>query len=100
MTFIGPAVPVLEHLELAHQTEHRVPFIDVVLSQGTESLEAECFHVETGEYASIDHAFAEVVEGHRLAPPGGEIARQAARKGVPRPGRIVNILQWIRAAGE
>src|SRR4029078_13344518 len=61
-----------------------------------QTLQAECFHAETGQHTSVDHCLAQIVEVHRFYR-GGEIASHAAAKSVPCPRRIVNVFEWVCA---
>src|SRR5438552_261784 len=88
-----------DDFELAHQFESFVALLDFVDRQLAQTFQAECFHRETGEHASINHRFAQISEMHSLHC-SGQISRDAAGEGVPCPGWIVNVFQRIGAAAE
>src|SRR5213594_2885620 len=84
------------HLELAHKFERLVTLCDFLHRQIAQTLQTECFHAKTGQHASVNHRFAQIVEVHGLHC-SGEIASHAASKRVPRPSRIVNVFEWVCA---
>src|ERR1700682_6398591 len=89
----------LYDLELAHELERLVTFLDLVHREFAQTFETKCFYAKTGEHASVDHGFAQIVEVH-LLHRAREVTGHADRECVPCPGRIVDIFERIGAAAE
>src|SRR5882724_310433 len=87
------------YLELTHQFKCFVALCDLLHREVAQTLEAECFHTKTGEHASVNHRFAEVVKVY-LLHSARQIPSHAAGKGIPCPGRIVNVFQRVCATAE
>src|SRR5436309_2793636 len=84
------------HLELAHQFECLVALRNFFHRELSQALEAERFHAKTGQHASVNHRFAQIVEVHFLHS-ACEISSHAAGKCVPCPSWIVNVFKRISA---
>src|SRR5439155_21329776 len=87
------------NLELAHQFEHLVALCDLLHREIAQTLQAKCFHAKTGQHASVNHCFPEIIEV-QLFHCAREIASHAAGERVPCPGRIVDVFEGVRAATE
>src|SRR5437899_8763157 len=87
------------HLKLAHQFECFVALGDFLHREIAQTLQTKCLHAKTGQHASVNHRFAEIVEVH-LLHCAGEISSHAAGKCVPCPGWIVNVLERVSATTE
>src|SRR6266478_4774267 len=87
------------HLELAHQFECLVALRNFFHRELSQALEAERFHTKTGQHASVNHRFAQIVKVH-LLHSAGEISSHAACKCVPCPSRIVNVFKRVSATTE
>src|SRR5438034_9842963 len=85
------------HLELAHQFECLVALRNFFHRELSQALEAERFHAKTGQHASVNHRFTQIVKVHCLHS-AGEISSHTTGKCVPCPGRIVTVFKWVRAA--
>src|SRR6266480_6473613 len=87
------------HLELAHQFECLVALRNFLHRELSQALETKRFHTKTGQHASVNHRFAQIVKVH-LLHSAGEISSHAAGKCVPCPSRIVNVFKRISATTE
>src|SRR4029453_1719041 len=87
------------HFELAHELERLVTLCDFLHREIAQTLQAECFHTETGQHTSVDHCLAQIIEVHRFYR-AREIAGHAPGKRVPCPGWIVEAFQRIRTTTE
>ena len=88
------------HFELTHEFEHLIAIGDLVLRQIPQAFETEFFHIEAREDASVNDRLAQVAESNFSFDVAGQITGQTAGECIPRPGRIVDVFQRIRAATE
>src|SRR5262249_56780329 len=72
---------------------------DFLYRQPAQALQTKGFDAKTGQHASVDHCFAQIVEVH-VFYCACEISGHAASERVPCPGWIMDVLKWVRATAE
>src|SRR5688572_23400641 len=85
---------------MAHQFEHSVTLLDVARIESLHADKAEGFDVITRENTSINDGLPKLLPGDFAPIAARKITRQPAGKRIAGARRIMDVLQWIRAATE
>ena len=87
-----------ERFEVTHEPEGLVAVLQVLAGKVAQPLQRKRLDIVARQHAAVDDRLAEMLEGHApvaLKIEAGEVTRQAAREGVARAGRVVDVLQRI-----